>query len=138
MESIQNMHLAGEVEGGLNKTRNLSALLLNQGHSMPLLREDTCLEPPHTGEGHKKSAGEHQGLGGFWLPPLVLSLPNFGFSGNAQNELGTGFVWLGFTRGGLGDISNKMHSRNQCFILSVPSLPLAGVTARNFFVLLEA
>lgn len=99
MESIQNMHLAGEVEGGLNKTRNLSALLLNQGHSMPLLREDTCLEPPHTSEGHKKSAGEHQGLGGFWLPPLVLSLPNFGFSGNAQNELGTGFVWLGFTRG---------------------------------------
>lgn len=66
---------------------------------MPLLREDTCLEPPHMSEGHKKSAGEHQGLGGFWLPPLVLSLPNFGFSGNAQNELGTGFVWLGFTWG---------------------------------------
>lgn len=40
--------------------------------------------------------------------------------------------------GGLGDVSNKMYSRNQCFILSVPSLPLAGVTARNFFVLLEA
>lgn len=46
MESVQDMHLAGDVGGGLNKMRNLSALLLDQGHSVSLFREDTCLEPP--------------------------------------------------------------------------------------------
>ena len=47
MESIQNMHLAGDVQEGLNKTRNLSALFLNQGLSMSLLRKDTYLEPKY-------------------------------------------------------------------------------------------
>lgn len=59
MESIQNMHLAGDIEGGLNKTRNLSALFLNQGLSMSLLRKDTYLEPKHNSEVHTKRADEH-------------------------------------------------------------------------------
>lgn len=36
--------------------------------------------------------------------------------------------------GCLWGVSNKMYSRNQCIILSVPSLPLAGVTTRNSFI----
>lgn len=36
--------------------------------------------------------------------------------------------------GCLGGVSNKMYSRNQFIILSVPSLPLAGVTTRNSFI----
>lgn len=56
---------------------------------------------------------EHQGLQGFWLPPLELSLTNQDFYSEAPKELGTGFVWLGVTQG----VSNKMYSRTQCFIV---------------------
>ena len=37
-----------------------------------------------------------------------------------------------------GGVSNRMYSRNQGIILSVPSLPLAGVTTRNSFIPLDS
>lgn len=47
-----------------------------------------------------------------------------------MNELETGFMWLRATWGVWG----VSFSRNQCTVLSVPSLPIVGIATRNSFI----
>lgn len=83
------MRLAGDIGGGLNKTRNLRALFLNQGVAVSLLRKETPIWSLNTKLRFAQSElmNTRSGGEGFWLQPLELALPSSGLYGKAQIEV---------------------------------------------------